>query len=58
MKKATAVTVNSVIFRPIKTFVQQQRKGQQRMTRGFLLKEEEPNMKRGKKPKFQLRMFI
>jgi hypothetical protein len=44
MKKGTAIAVKSVIFRPIKNFAQQQRKSQQRMMRGFLMKEEEPDM--------------
>ena len=48
----------SVIFRPIKNFAQQQRKGRQRQTRGFLMKEEEPDMKSGRKPKFPLSVFI
>jgi len=58
MKKGTAIAVKGVIFRPIKNFAQQQRKGQQRMMRGFLMKEEEPDMKSGRKPKFALSVFI
>jgi hypothetical protein len=44
--------------RPIKNFAQQQRKGQHRMMRGLLMKEEETDIKSGTKSKFPLSVFI